>query len=267
MALAIDLTGRTVLVTGGAQGIGLAIAARATQAGARVVVCDRNRSALDAAGHELGSETLTVDCDVSDEASCEGALDAVMRQHGHLDVLVNNASIFERVAATPSQSRDDWRSVIDVNLQGTFLMSRGAARIMAKQSAGGSIVNISSITGLIGFRGSNAYGVSKAAVAMMTRTMATDLASRGVRVNAVAPGFVETAMLEGLERDVGLERSAFHRRIPMGRLGQPDEIAAAVLFLASDLARYITGVVLPVDGGATAFGGLGDASKSDDPVR
>lgn len=153
--------------------------------------------------------------------------------------------------------------MIDVNLQGTFLMSRGAARIMAKQSSGGSIVNISSITGLIGFRGSNAYGVSKAAVAMMTQTMATDLASRGIRVNAVAPGFVDTSMLTRLEYDVGIERSVFERRIPMGRIGQPDEIAAAVLFLASDLARYITGVVLPVDGGATAFGGLlGDASKS-----
>lgn len=262
MGIAIDLTGRTVLVTGGARGIGLAIAERAMQAGARVVVCDRDRVALETASEKLGVGTLTVECDVSDKASCDSVLDAALRQHGRLDILVNNASIFEKIAATGWQSCADWRAVIDVNLQGTFLMSRGAARIMAKQSFGGSIVNISSITGLIGFRGSNAYGVSKAAVAMMTRTMATDLASRGIRVNAVAPGFVETAMLAHLEHEVGIERSMFERRVPLGRLGQPDEIAAAVLFLASDLARYITGVVLPVDGGATAFGGLGDASKA-----
>ncbi len=261
MGLAIDLTERTVLVTGGAQGIGLAIATGAIRAGARVVVCDRDRTALETAREKLGAGTPTVECDVSDEASCDSVFDAALRQHGRLDVLVNNASIFERVAATGSQRYESWRAVIDVNLQGTFLMSRGAARIMAKQSRGGSIVNIASITGLIGFRGSNAYGVSKAAVAMMTQTMATDLASRGIRVNAVAPGFVETAMLERLQRDVGIERSMFQRRVPLGRLGQPDEVADAVLFLASDLARYITGVVLPVDGGAAAFGGLGDASK------
>jgi NAD(P)-dependent dehydrogenase (short-subunit alcohol dehydrogenase family) len=151
---------------------------------------------------------------------------------------------------------------MDVNLRGAFLMARAASRVMRVDPKGGVIINIASVAGMTGFRASNAYGVSKAALIMLTKTLATDLASRGVRVNAVAPGFIHSPMTNNLEQDLHVPEGTFRRRIPMGYLGQAQDVAHAVAFLASDLANYITGVVLPVDGGWQAFGGPGDASSS-----
>lgn len=260
----LTLHGKSVLITGGARGIGLATARLALSLGARVAVADidgeRARAAAAAlAGPDAGGSPVGLSVDVADEAACEAAVAEVVARLGAIDVLVNSAGIIEPSVRTVDQDLAVWRRVIDVNLQGTYLMSRAAARAMTAAGRGGAIVNLSSITGLSGFRASNAYGVSKAAVAMLTQTMATDLAGRGIRVNAVAPGFIVTDMTAGLDDGkVGAER--FQRRTPLGRFGQADEVARSIAFLASDWAGYITGAVLPVDGGWCAFGGAGDAS-------
>lgn len=252
---AISLAGKSVLVTGGARGIGLASAQLARLCGARVAVCDLGAMASTPAADPDGGAFLSIEGDVSDEADAERIVSRVVDAHGGLDVLVNSAGVLEHTRSTPKQDLAEWRRTIDVNLQGTYLMARAATRAMMAAGQGGSIVNIASIAGLVGFRASNAYGVSKAAVAMLTRTMATDLARHRIRVNAVAPGFIETAMTSNLSDTTSVPRDAFLDRIPVGRFGDPEEIARVIVFLASDWASYMTGAVVPVDGGWTAFGG------------
>lgn len=256
------LVGKTVLVTGAASGIGFSVAEQALRGGADVVICDRDPRKVDQARERAGHGAHGIVADVTCESACKQAVCGTVKRFGKVDVLVNSAGIFEKLAATANQTLADWRTVIDVNLQGTFLMAREAAHAMVATGSGGAIVNVASVAGLVGFRASNAYGVSKAAVVMLTQTLATDLASRRIRVNAVAPGFVHTPMTAELPDEIGVPKSTFERRIPMGRFGEPDEIAKAVIFLASDWASYITGAVVPVDGGWCAFGGPGDASIS-----
>lgn len=258
----MNLDGRVVLVTGGASGIGFAIAQLASQCGATVGIFDRDISAAEKACEALDRDgaALAFEGDVSNETDCQNAVDQLVTAFGSLDVLVNNAGIFEVLRTTVGQALQDWRRVIDVNLQGTFLMSRAAIRVMVPRGSG-SIVNLSSITGLVGFRALNAYGVSKSGVAMMTKTMALDVASKGIRVNAVAPGFIETAMTKSIQEGLEAGNKQFCRRTPLGRFGRPEEVANAVMFLASDLVSFITGAVIPIDGGWTAFGGAGDASR------
>lgn len=255
-----DFSGRAFLVTGGARGIGFAVAEAAIAAGANVLLFDREPAETKAAAEKLGERAAAFAGDVRDEIGCERAAAEMLARFGRFDVLVNNAGVFEEIRGTAKQDLAAWRQVIDVNLQGSFLMARAAARVMQGQGDG-AIINFASVNGLTGFRASNAYGVSKAAVAMLTQTLASDLASRGIRVNAVAPGFIETPMTEMIFDEGGVDRTPFLRRIPMGRFGVPAEVASAVLFLASPLASYITGTVLPVDGGWCAFGGPGNASE------
>jgi NAD(P)-dependent dehydrogenase (short-subunit alcohol dehydrogenase family) len=260
----IDLSGKVILVTGGARGIGYAVAELARDCGAAVALCDIDRDEANAAAHRLGPDVLGMVADVAREDHCTAALQGVLARFGRLDVLVNSAGVLQQLRGTLRQEPSDWRRVIDVNLHGTFLMAQAAARAMAAQRVAGTIINIASVAGLVGFRASNAYGVSKAGVVMLTQTLATDLACRGIRVNAVAPGFVRSAMTASLASEPSLAGGAIERRIPMGRLGNPDELARAVIFLASDWSSYVTGVVLPVDGGLCAFGGPGDASGGAD---
>ncbi len=252
---ALSLAGKTVLVTGGASGIGGAVVRMAMRYGARVAVFDIKKPPDDTRIAEAGRACVWLDGDVSVESDCDRVVDQTVAALGGLDVLVNCAGIIETTRQTIRQDLTDWRRTIDVNLQGTYLMARAAARVMASAGRGGSIVNLSSVTGLVGFRASNAYGVSKAAVAMLTRTLSTDLASQGIRVNAVAPGFIDTAMTSDLQERTSLSRAAFVRRIPSGHFGTPEEVARVVLFLASDWASYMTGAVIAVDGGWSAFGG------------
>jgi NAD(P)-dependent dehydrogenase (short-subunit alcohol dehydrogenase family) len=170
-----------------------------------------------------------------------------------IDVLVNNAGIGDQSAATVEQTVEGFDRVLGVHLRGTFLMSRECARTMLAQRAG-AIVNLASIVGAAGMPGRNAYGAAKAGIAAMTRSMACEWAAAGVRVNAVAPGYVRTALVEKSERAGTLNVAAIHARTPMGRMGRPEEIAEAIAFLASPQASFITGTVLGVDGGWLAHG-------------
>jgi NAD(P)-dependent dehydrogenase (short-subunit alcohol dehydrogenase family) len=258
----IDLNGRAALITGAGGGIGLATAQRLAGCGARVAINDINAVRAEKAAQRIGNGAWAIAGDVSHEATAKGIVEAVAARCGGLNILVNNAGISEPTRATIRQDLETWRRTIDVNLQSVFLMSRAAAGIMG--GTGGAIVNVASITGLRGFAASNGYGVSKAGVAMMTQTMACELARHGIRVNAVAPGIIDAPMAVTVQAEMAQSAGAFVRRTPLGRVGSPDDVARAIAFLASDWAAFITGVVLPVDGGWCAFGGAGDAARPND---
>lgn len=251
----IDLKGRTALVTGGAGGIGFGICEILAEAGARVAINDIDAAAAKAAAERLGRGSFAVPGDVSDEGQAEAAIAGADGEN--LDILVNNAGISEMPRPIDEQDVSEWDRVISVNLRGSYLMSRAFARIM-KPRHRGVIVNIASIGGLGGLPASHAYGVSKAGVVMLTQTLATELVRYGIRVNTVAPGAVDAPLLDKITLD-GKFMANVVDRIPMGRIGTPADIGAAVAFLASDLAQYITGTVLPVDGGWLSFAGAGPA--------
>jgi len=251
------LKGRKVLVTGGASGIGYAVAQALVGEGAGVVINDLEHSRVESAASSLGA-VRGVPGDVSSEADVESIFAESVSALGGVDGLVHCAGIMEKMAGTKRQALADWRRVIDVNLQSVFLLCRQAAQVMNR---GSSIVNVSSVAGICAVPASNAYGVSKSAVIMMTRTLACDFARYGVRVNAVAPGTISTPLLDDTFEKLPVSKNVWLSRTPMGRVGEPEEAAAPILFLLSDAASFITGVTLPVDGGWTAFGGAGDASS------
>ncbi len=253
----IDLSGKTALVTGGASGIGLAIASQLAAAGACVAINDIDPNAAEEAAARVGCGAFAAPGDVSDSAAVDSMIAAV-RTRAPIDILVNNAGIAQPLVSIARLTPEDWQRVIDVNLRGAYLVSRAVYGDMKPRKAG-VMVNIASITGLVGFPGSHAYGVSKAAIVMLTQTLACEFARHGIRVNAVAPGVVAAPMLD-LMTQGGERLSEVVARVPLGRLCEPEEIGSSVAFLCSDLATYITGAVLPVDGGWLAFGGAGSAS-------
>jgi NAD(P)-dependent dehydrogenase (short-subunit alcohol dehydrogenase family) len=256
MPLAIDLSGRTALVTGAARGIGFGIAEMLARAGARVAVNDISLDDATSAAARIGPSALAIAGDVSSETDADAIIAAANAQ-GDLDILVNNAGVSEPLAGIRRQQVEDWQRVIDVNLRGTYLMCRALAR--ARTGRPGAIVNIASVAGLAGFPASHGYGVSKAAIVMLTKTLACEFARYHVRVNAVAPGVIDAPMLAEIS-STPASHAALLQRVPMGRLGGTHEIGATVAFLCSDAASYITGAIVPVDGGWLAWGGAGAAS-------
>ncbi len=252
-------TPSVTLVTGAADGIGWATAKTFAAAGHRVVLADLRPEAAVARAKELGPDHLGLGCDVASEADVVHLLATVQRAFGQLDVVVNNAGIGSKQMPTAEQTLEAFEHILRVHLSGTFLVSREAFKLMAGR--GGAMINLSSIAGVGALPRRNAYSAAKAGIATMTRALACEWAASGVRVNAVAPGYVETALVRNLVDAGSIDRRKLERRIPMGRLATPEEIASVILFLASPAASYITGAVLNVDGGWMAFGDAGDASQ------
>lgn len=248
-ALCVDLSGQVALVTGASQGLGKSIAAALAKNGAKVACVARSADKLAAAVSEItdaGGEAEAYPCDVTDRESVDNLVDGLIEKWERLDILINNAGI-TKDTLLPRMSDEEWDAVINTNLRGTFLFSRAASRYMMRQRYG-RIINISSVTGIMGNPGQTNYSASKAGMIGMARSLSRELAGRKVTVNAVAPGFIESEMTKVLGEVILTEAK---KRIPAKRLGTPEDVAAAVLFLASPDASYITGALLTVDGGMT----------------
>jgi 3-oxoacyl-[acyl-carrier protein] reductase len=242
-----NLDGKVALVTGAARGIGQAIARKLAAEGADVALCDLKAEWLaETVGvvEAAGRKAKCFEADVSNAVAVEAVVSGVVDAFGRVDILINNAGITKDTLMV-RMSEQDWDAVIGVNLKGTFLFSKAVARPMMKQRSG-AIVNVASIIGLIGNAGQCNYAASKAGVVALTKSAARELATRNVRVNAVAPGFIQTRMTDVLPEDV---RKKMLESIPMGRFGTADDVANVVLFLASDASSYMTGQVLPICGG------------------
>ncbi|SEN34898.1 3-oxoacyl-[acyl-carrier-protein] reductase [Gemmobacter aquatilis] len=239
-----DLSGKNALVTGASGGIGGDIARALHKAGATVTLSGTRLAPLEALAAELGDRVHVATCDLSDAASVEALPKAAVAAMGSVDVLVNNAGI-TRDNLFMRMSDDEWQSVIDVNLTSTFRLCRGVLRGMMK-ARWGRIVNISSVVGATGNPGQGNYAASKAGMVGMSKSLAAEVASRGITVNCVAPGFITTAMTDKLNDE---QKARILTQVPVGRMGDPGEIAAAVLYLASPEAGYVTGTTLHVNGG------------------
>jgi 3-oxoacyl-[acyl-carrier protein] reductase len=241
------LEGKVAVVTGAAQGIGRAIAETLASAGADIAIADmdpgRAQETMEAA-QKLGRRALNLKVNVAEWTDVKEMADRIVKEWGKIDILVNNAGI-TRDGLLMRMKEEDWSLVLQVNLTGTFHCTKAVMQTMAKQRYG-RIVNIASIVGVMGNAGQANYAASKAAVIGFTKTVAREYASRQVTVNAVAPGFIDTAMTQGLPADV---KETLQKQIPLGRLGLPSDVAAAVRFLVSDEAGYITGQVVHVNGG------------------
>lgn len=245
------MQGKVAFVTGGGSGIGAATAQRLAQEGATVVVCGRRREPLDEVTAGIvaaGGKAEAVVADVSDEAGFTAALEAAAQRHGRLDVLVNNAMAYTW-GSIEEMSTADWHANFTTSVDGTFWGTRTAMRLM--KGKGGAIVNVSSICGQLGTPWMAGYSAAKAAIDNFSRAAAAEGAPHGIRVNVVIPAVVETPATAGMLADEASRRNT-EKLIPMGRVGQPEELANAILFLASDEASYITGASLPVDGGRSS---------------
>lgn len=242
------LENKVALVTGASRGIGREIAITLAKEGAAVIInyngSKERAEEVQKTIEELGGKASLYQCNVSDFAACEAMVKDIVKEYGHVDILVNNAGI-TRDNLIMKMKEEDFDAVLNINLKGTFNTIRHLSRQMLKQRSG-KIINISSVSGILGNAGQANYAASKAGVIGLTKTMARELCSRGITVNAVAPGFVDTEMTEVLSDEV---KEAACKQIPLGRFGKPADIANMVAFLASEKADYITGQVISVDGG------------------
>jgi 3-oxoacyl-[acyl-carrier protein] reductase len=242
----IDLSGRVALVTGASRGIGQAIARRLASQGARVVAAARAENARAVADDIVrdGGQADAIALDVAERGSADAAVSGILERHGRIDILVNNAGI-ARDQLMLRLKREDWDAVLATNLTGAFALTQAALKPMIRQRQG-RIIAIGSVVGQSGNAGQANYAASKAGLIGFTKALALEVASRGITANVVAPGLVETDMTKAMAEKA---RQQWESRIPLGRLGTPDDVAAAVCFLASDEASYITGQVLAVNGG------------------
>ena len=240
----IDLTGKHALVTGSTRGIGRAIAEALAGAGARVAVVGRDKARAQEAASAIGNGAVGFACDMSDVAQVVALIEDVEGTLGGIDILVNNAGL-TRDNIMLRLKDEDWDAVIDTNLRGAFVAIRAATRAMMKRRSG-RIINIASIVGLVGNKGQTNYAASKAGLIGLTKSVAKEFASRGILANVIAPGFIDTEMTAAMSAEA---RTTLAGQIPLARLGSPADVAGAVLFLSSDLAAYITGQVIVVDGG------------------
>lgn len=251
------LSGKAAFITGGGTGIGRACALLFAAEGAKVTIAARRKEKLDAVTEEIvsrGGEALALECDVTDRKSVERALRAAEERFGRLSVVVNNAGSVH-VGTVEETPDEDWERMIATNLTGTFYVSRAALPAL-RRAGGGSIVNVGSYLGLVGLKQRAAYCASKGGVSQLTKAMALDHAHENIRVNCICPAIVETEMSRAAiarAADPTAYRKARESQIPLGRMGQPEDIAQLALFLASDESSWITGTVLPIDGGLTAY--------------
>jgi NAD(P)-dependent dehydrogenase (short-subunit alcohol dehydrogenase family) len=247
----LDLNGKSAIVTGSSSGIGRSIALYLAKAGANVTLAARRVERLEELAKEIekmGQKVLPIQTDVTKKEDIQKMVAETVKKFGKVDILVNNAGILEYKNFLEIDD-ENWNKILDVNLRGYFWAAQEAAREMAKKKYG-KIVNIASIAGFAAFPQITVYNISKAAVIMLTKSMATELGSLGINVNAIAPGVIETEMTEGMLKDPKTVQS-FLAKIPLGKTGKPEDIAGAALFLASDLSSYMTGEVVVVDGGWT----------------
>ncbi|MGI6567135.1 MAG: 3-oxoacyl-[acyl-carrier-protein] reductase [Limnochordia bacterium] len=241
----MGLANKVAIVTGGGRGIGQAIALRLAQEGAKVAICDVQNSEETAARIvELGGAALALKVDITADSQVKEAVETILSEWGAVDILVNNAGI-TRDGLLMRMQESEWDAVLDVNLKGAFLFSRAVLRPMLKQRRG-RIISIASIVGLMGNPGQTNYAASKAGLIGFSKSLAREVASRGITVNCVAPGFIASDMTDALSE---AQRKALLDQVPLGEIGLPEDVAAAVAFLASDDARYITGQTINVDGG------------------
>ena len=248
MAVSFSLSGKIALVTGGSQGIGESIANALATYGAHVVVAARSEDKAAAVARAIvadGGKAEALRLDVGDPASVSAAFKLVVEKHGKLDILVNNAGITDD-GLILRMSKESWDRVIATDLTGVFLCAQEAAKTMLKKRVAGRIVNITSVVGLMGNPGQTNYAAAKAGVVGFTKALAREIGSRGITVNAVAPGYIETSMTDALNEE---QKKALVGQIVLGRLGTGDDVAGAVVFLASDAAAYVTGTTLNVSGG------------------
>lgn len=254
-----SLPAHAVAVTGAADGIGWATAQLFAARGWHVALLDMDGTKTAARAQALGPHHLGLSCDVTDAEQASAVITHITSQWGRLDALINNAGIGDQTSPTLQQNADAFDRVLSVHLRGTFLMSQAALAHMHTQGRDakgnrGAIVNIGSIASTGGIPGRNAYCAAKAGVLGMTRALATEWARQGIRINAVAPGYVATALVASLADQGAINATAIHERTPLGRMAEPSEIAETIFFLASPAASYVTGATLAVDGGWSALG-------------
>lgn len=250
-----ELEGRVAVVTGGARGIGRAISTRFLEQGATVVIADRDGDNAAATAAELGAigPAFSMALEVTDWAAVDRAMEQVVAEHGQLDICVNNAGV-QSIASSLEMTQEAWDHVVGVNLTGVFICAQAAGRRMVAAGRG-SIINMASAAAVLAIPGRAPYCATKAAVIALTKVLAVEWATDGVRVNALGPGWVQTDLVRTAIEEGRLSEEDIARRTPMGRLARPDEIADAALFLASDRATYFTGQTLFPDGGFSSYGG------------